>query len=184
MKSLKDWYYSSWLGGKHLEFLLWLDSRKQERNYYLTPQAAQQIIRQYSLLDRGVVEMKGSINKLVMSKSKEEYDALFKEVDNLIDFAAGDSESPQARLADLLRSVHVRKNKEGNEQDVITATDRAKMIEKKIEGVREYQEHVKQRNMLREVRQLRTAGKNEEADKLFKEWQDTYGRSRTNNRRT
>lgn len=184
MNRLKQLYYSSWLGGKHLEVLLWLDYRKSRKNYKLTPSEVQQVIRKYSLLNQGVIEMKYSINNLLKSRTKEEYDNLFREVDNLIEFAQESKDSEKAKAIEFVRTAAVKKNKDGIEQDVITATDHAKMIEKKIEHVKEWQEHTKKRNMLREVRKLKAAGLNEEADKLFKEWQVLYGSARTNNRRT
>lgn len=170
-----NWYYSSTLGGWHLEFLLWWD-RKNPEPTYLNFREVQQIIRQYSLLDRGVTEMKMKVNTLVRAKTKEEYHQTLNEIENLIDLAQRDPNSPEAKFAALLKQTAGRKNSLGQEQDVMTATDRAKMIDKKIQNVYELQDHVVMRTMLRNIRKLRTEGKTEEADKLFKEWNEKYGR--------
>lgn len=183
LNKLKDLYYSSWFGGKHLELLLWLDNRKTNTNY-LTYKETQQIVRQYSLLNQGVLDMKATINNIVKSKNKEEYHNFLIKKENLISLAEGNENSSKGHLSKILKNIHVNKNKEGHEQDVITATDRAKMIQKKIEFVYELQEHVKQRNMLREIRKLRQTGQKTEADKLFEKWQEIYGNSRSNIRRT
>lgn len=172
-----NWYYSTTLGGLHLEFLLWWD-RKNDKPNYLSYREAQQIIRQYSLLDRGVTEMKQKVNLLVRAKSKEEYHAKLSEFDNLIDLAERDPDSAEGKFAALLKQSVVRKNNLGHEQDVITATDRAHMIDKKIQAVKELQEHKAMRDMLRNIRNLRTEGKNKEADILFKEWQIKYGKTK------
>lgn len=164
-----NWYYSTYVGGKHLELLLWLDRRND--NYYLKPTEVQQIVRQYSLLDKGVKEIKSRVNTLVRSKTKEEYHSALSEIENLIDFAQRDANSAEGQFAELLRRTSVNKN-----IDVVTATDRAKMIDKKIQYVYELQDHVVKRNMLREIRKLRNEGKNAEADKLMQEWQGKYGR--------
>lgn len=171
---LSNWYYGTTVGGWHLEFLLWLD-RKRSKPKFLTPGEVQQIIREYSLIDRGVTEMKLKVNSLVRSKNKEEYHKTLSQIENLIDFSKRDPNSAEGKFAEILKQTIVRKNKLGHEQDVITATDRAKMIDKKIQQVYELQEHVVKRNMLRQIRKLRTEGKLEEADKLFKEWADKYG---------
>ena len=172
-----NWYYSTTLGGWHLEFLLWWD-RKNDKPNYLSYREAQQIIRQYSLLDRGVTEVKQKVNALVRARSKEEYHAKLSEFDNLIDLAERDPDSAEGKFAALLKQTVVRKNNLGQEQDVITATDRARMIDTKIKAVYELQEHKIMRDMLRNIRNLRTEGKNEEANLLFKEWQEKYGKNK------
>lgn len=171
----QNWYYSTTLGGWYLEFLLWWD-RKNDQPSYLSYRETQQIIRQYSLLDRGVTEMKGKINTLIRARTKEEYHEKLSEIENLISLAERDPDSPEGKFAEILRQTTVRKNNLGNEQDVITATDRARMIDTKIKAVYELQDHKVMRDQLRTIRNLRTEGKNEEADKLMKEWQTKYGK--------
>lgn len=172
---LQDWYFSTYLGGKHLELLLWWDS-KNPTSTYLSTRETNQIIRKYSLIDRGVTEMKQKVNALVQARSKEEYHSKLKEIENLIDLAQRDPNSAEGKFAEFLKQTVARKNKLGNEQDVITATDRARMIDTKIKAVYELQDHKVMREQLRKIRNLRTEGKNEEADKLFKEWNAKYGR--------
>lgn len=174
---LVNWYYSTALGGLHLEFLLWWD-QKNEKPSYLSYREAQQIIRQYSLLDRGVTEVKQKVNSLVRARSKEEYHSKLSEISNLVDLAQRDPNSAEGKFAELLKQTVVRKNSLGQEQDVITATDRARMINTKIKAVQELQEHKIMREMLRKIRNLRTEGNNETADLLFKEWQEKYGKSK------
>lgn len=175
---LTNWYYSTALGGRHLEFLLWLDSKRDTRTNYLSYREAQQIIRQYSLVDRGVTEMKSKVNALIRARTKEEYHAKLSEFDNLIDLAERDPDSAEGKFAALLKQTVVRKNSLGQEQDVMTATDRARMIDTKIKAVQELQQHKAMRDMLRSIRNLRTEGRNEEADLLFKEWQEKYGKNK------
>lgn len=173
-----DWYYSTWLGGKHLEFLLWLDTKRKIKVNYLTPGEVQQIVREYSLISRGVVEVKSKVNSLVRARSKEEYRKTLEEIEDLLPLAERDPNSAEGQFANLIRRTYDTKSN----IDVVTATDRAKMVEKKIQAVKELQEHKAQRDMLREVRKLHTEGKKDEADKLFKEWEDKYGRQRTRRR--
>lgn len=165
-----NWYYSTALGGQHLEFLLWLD-RRTSKPKYLTPKEVQQIVRQYSLLDNGVKEVKNKINNLVKARTKEEYRATLSDIENLIDLAQKDTNSAEGQFANFLQQTVVRKGG----QDITSATDRAKMIETKIQAVYELRDHIVMRNKLREIRKLRTEGKNEEADKLFQEWNKIYG---------
>lgn len=170
----KDWFYGTWLGGKYLELLLWLDEVNSTDDIrYLTPKEMAQIIRESSKISEGTVLMKQNINKLVASKDKNEYHKVLSEIDELIQFAQGDDKSVQGHFAAIARQMYVKKGS----QDIVTATDRAKMIDQRIQDMYELQEQRARQGMWRQIRKLRTEGKLIEADKLQEEWMKKYGRS-------
>lgn len=172
---VKDWFYSTWLGGKYLELLLWVDEVSNRDDIrYLTPKEMAQIIRESSKISEGTVLMKQNINKLVASKSKEEYHKVLSEIDELIQFGKGDDKSAQGHFAAVARQMYVKKGG----QDIVTATDRAKMIDQRIQDMYELQQQRARQGMWRQIRKLRTEGKINEAEQLQEEWMKKYGRSR------
>jgi hypothetical protein len=168
---IRNWFFTTWLGDLYFRFLLWRDS-KQTNVRYLTPQEAITITRQYSLLHRGVTEVKKQVNELVKSKSAEEYDQTLKKIENMLQFADRAPDSAEARLADVLRSMQVKK---GN-KDIVTHTDHAKMIQGRIDDYKELQDHVVRRTLMRDIRKAKASGDQTLVSKLEKEWKEKYGR--------
>lgn len=165
------WFCGTFLGGLFFEFLLWLDRRK-ERKHFLNYKEVAQIIREYSLLDEGMKQIKTKVNSLIVTKSADEYNKLLLEIEDMVTLAERDTNHPKSQLADLLRDMYTKK---GN-QDIVTLTDRAKMVDQRIQDMYELQNHVAKRQLLREIRKLRTEGNNEKADELKKEYDTKYGR--------
>ena len=168
------WFYSTFLGGMFFNFLLWVD-RKRSKKYYLTPKEVTQVIREYSLVNEGVLQIKKEVNKLITSKSAEEYNTILRSVENMISYAEGESDTPKARLADMLRSLYVKKGT----KDIITLTDKAKMIDQRINDMKELQEHTIKRKLLTKIRNSYTEGNLELAQLLEQEFKTKYGRHNT-----
>lgn len=149
MNKILSWFYTTWLGNLYFEVLLWNDRRKSKTDVrYLTPKEISTIVRQYSLLGEGVTEVKRSINRIVQSKTKEEYDAILKEIEDLTVLAEGDPDSPKAKFAETLRSM----GSFSKLKDIENDTDRAKMLERRINDMKELQAHREKRNALRAKR--------------------------------
>ena len=110
------------------------------------------IIKEYSLVGEGVKEIKQSVNRIVRSKTKEEYDLILKDIEDLAVLAERDPDSPQAKFAQLLRS----KGSLAKVKDIENDTDRARMIEKRINDMKELQAHREKRNALRAARKAAT----------------------------
>lgn len=165
-------FISTWLGDLYFRFLLWRDRRKNNTVRYLTPSEAITITRQYSLLHKGVEEVKKEVNKLVNVKDAKEYDAVLKGIENMMNLAQRPENSSEARLAEALRSIQVKKGS----KDVITHTDHAKMVEGRIEDYKELQAHVEKRTLMRQVRKAKQAGDLKQVAKLEQEWKEKYGR--------
>lgn len=173
MKKLIDWFWTTKLGGLYFEFLLWLDHKKEMDNVkYLTPKEVAQITRQYTLVDKGVTEVKRNVNKLLTAKTAEEYDKALSSIEDLTSFATREPNSPEAKFAQMLRAMKVKK---GN-KDIVTHTDRAKMIQGRIEDYKELQEHVVKRKLLRQIREAKKQNDEESLHKLEEQWRNKYGR--------
>jgi hypothetical protein len=169
LDKLLNWFYSTRLGGLYFDFLLWKD-RTYNSTQYLTPGEIQQIIKQCNQISEGVEILKRKINNLVTSKSKEEYERVLGEIEDLIPYAARELDPEKEKLMQLLQKAF-KKN-----IDIVTATDRAKMIDKRINDMYELQRHIEQRNLLRTIRKLRSENNIKEAEKLEEEWKNKYGR--------
>lgn len=165
------WFYGTFLGGLFFEFLLWVDSKKAPKQF-LTYKEVAQVIREYSLVSEGMNRVKRKVNQLIVSKSADEYNKILSDIEDMLDLAEDDTNSEKAILVNALRQVSVKK---GN-KDITTLTERAKMVDQRINDMYELQNHVAKRQLLREIRRLRTEGNNEKADELKKEYDTKYGR--------
>ena len=145
--NLKNWFYTTKLGEYYFEFLLWLD-RRNDRPRYLTPKEVAQVIRQYSLLNEGVGAVKQHVNSLIRAKNKEEYDSALKHIEDLAPLAKRQGDVAREQYANFLREVCVKKG----EIDIATDTDRAKMVEQRINDYKELQAHIEKRNAIRAAR--------------------------------
>lgn len=171
---LLNWFYTTPLGNLYFEFLLWKDRRNSRSELrYLSPKEVSQIIRQYSLMAEGVKEVKKKVNELVSTKSANEYNKVLSEIEDMVQLAERDPESPQAKFASVLRQMGDYKKV----KDIESVTDRAKMIDKRIQDMYELQAHVERRTLLREIRKAKKNGNIEQVTKLEQEWKQKYGRS-------
>lgn len=168
------WFYGTFLGGLFFEFLLWVDRRK-ERKHFLNYKEVAQIVREYSLLDEGMKQIKSKVNSLIVTKSADEYNKLLLEIEDMVTLAERDTNHPKSQLADLLRDMYTKK---GN-QDIVTLTDRAKMVDKRINDMKELQQDKLKRQLLRKIRKFRIEGNTEEVEKLEQEFKEKYGRTNT-----
>lgn len=144
---LVDWFYTTKLGEYYFEFLLWLD-RRNDRPKYLSPKEVAQVTRQYSLLNEGVGAVKQHVNTMIRARNKQEYDSALKNIEDLTVLAHRKDDTARQQYADFLREVCVKKG----EVDIATATDKAKMIEQRINDYKELQEHIVKRKAIREAR--------------------------------
>lgn len=180
MKMLKAWnnllvlFYGTKLGGLIFEFLLWLDRRSDRPTKYLTPKEMAQIVREYSKVYEGVDQIKRKVKQLVQANSKEEYQRVLQEITDLVNLASYEEEmnTPRAQFVDYLRQVQVKKGT----QDIVTATDMAKMIDQRIEHTYAVQQDKLKRQLLREIRKERNLGNAEKVRELEQEYIKKYGR--------
>lgn len=183
VRSIKSWFI-----GKYLEFLLWLDdfgvgsgsgggSSDPLGLGFLgggNAELTKVVVSMQQLAYReGIGNIKRQINSLVKAKTKEEYDAVLKEVGDLVTLA----KVPNKQLDILKQSMYSVYVKTGG-KDVKNDTDKAKMIEQRIDDFKELQEHKLQRELRRKIRQAKVAGDIELANSLQKEWQEKYGKTR------
>ena len=171
-RKIMDKLYSTFLGGLYLEFLLWLDCTKNEKKY-LTPKQMAQIIRESSKLAEGTLAIKTKVNALLSSKTKGEYEVRLSEIQDLLPLSEyQDANSTRATYVNFLKSIgDVTKI-----VDVENATDRAKMIDRKIEAVYELQRYNEKRKLAKDIKELVALGNTEMANKLKDELRKKYGR--------
>jgi len=177
--SILNWFYTTYVGGLYFDLLLWIDRRTDRPTKFLTPKEMAQITRESSQLTEGVILIKNKINKLVVSKSKEEYNKVLSEIEDMVSHADYERNSDKAKFAHILRQIYVKKG-----TDIVTMTDRAKMIDQRIQDMGELHSHIIKRNMLRAIRSARTEGNLNEANKLEQEFLKIYGRSNTRHRQS
>lgn len=175
MNRIFSWFYGTYLGGLYFSLLLWIDRKKSRPSKYLTPKEMAQVVRQYSLLNEGVNQVKGKVNKLINSRSKEEYHLTLSEIEDMINLAERDTDSIEAKFSKALREVYIKKSS----QDVVTHTDMAKMIDQRIEDHREMWDHQQKRQLMRDIRKAEKQGDQELIKKLKTEFEIKYGRSNT-----
>ena len=175
MNKLLTWFFSTSLGGLYFELLLWIDRKKSNPTKYLTPKEMAQIVRESNKTYEGVSKVKKKVNELINSRSSEEYHKALSELEDLTKLSTHEENSSQARFSKLLRSTYdLAKNR-----DIITHTDKAKMIDKRIQDMRELWDDKNKRQLLRGIRQARIEGNTQLADKLQTEFNNKYGRSST-----
>lgn len=167
-----DKFYATFLGGLYLEFLLWLDGTRDDKKY-LTPKQMAQIVRESSKLAEGTLAIKTKVNALLSSKTKGEYELRLSEIQDLLPLSEyQDVNSSRATYVKFLRSI----GDTTKIVDVENATDRAKMIDKKIEAVYELQDYNAKRQLAKTIKKHIQEGNQEEADKLKQEFKRKYGR--------
>lgn len=174
MNRIVDWFYTTWLGGLYFELLLWLDRRNDRKQLrYLTPKEMAQIVRQYSLLGEGVKEVKHKVNTLISSRTKDEYDKVLKEIDDMVTLAERDANHPTAQFNEFLKSKMDFSN-----SDIKNTTDRAKMVSKRINDMYELQDDKVKRQLLREIRKATQSGDQDKVAQLQMEFNNKYGTRR------
>ena len=174
MNKLINWFFTTKLGEWYFEFLLWLDRKNDKPTKYLTPREIAQITRQYSLVHKGVEEVKKKVNLLVTSKSAEEYDKILGEMDDLFALSDYDTNSSEFKMSQLMKSIQVKK---GN-KDIITHTDKARMIQDRIHDYKQLQDHKLKRDMMRNIRKAKTNGDVKLVEELETKWREKYGNRR------
>jgi len=171
-RKIMDKFYATFLGGFYLEFLLWLDGTRDEKKF-LTPKQMAQIVRESNKLAEGTLAMKTKVNALLSSKTKGEYEVRLSEIQDLLPLSEyQDANSTRATYVKFLRSI----GDTTKIVDVENATDRAKMIDKKIDAVYELQDYNAKRQLAKAIKKHIQEGNQEEADKLRQEFKRKYGR--------
>ena len=145
MNKLKKLFYTSWLGNLYFEYLLWRD-RKIERKITAQQLNVPKIVinRQQELYLQGIKKLKKVVNEKIVFTSKEEYDKVLKETEDLIQFAENDE---QRDYIEALKKAYVYKD-----ADIKNDTDMAKMIEQRIGHYNELRKHREKREKARAER--------------------------------
>jgi anion-transporting ArsA/GET3 family ATPase len=126
--------------------------------------------------DRLYLEALGKIKKTVQSKvkshTKDEYEAVLKEMKDLSTLAA---KNPNA-ATQILKSIYVHKN-----QDVVDDKDKKHMIDKRINDYYKLQKFNEEKVLLRSIRKAQNQGDLEAVQNLTQQWKEKYGnKSRSN----
>lgn len=171
MNRLLHWFYSTWLGGKYLEFLLWIDEQNEPQRV-ITPQEVQQIViqAQQLLYREGVANIKRRVNSIVNAKTKEEYDEKLKQLEDLMPLAEREDDKLKEMKQALFRA-YVKTGK-----DIKNSKDHARMIEQKIEDTKRLWKHKEKRELLRKIRKLKVSGDLQQAQELEQEFFEKYGK--------
>jgi hypothetical protein len=137
-------FYSSWIGGLYFEFLLWWDRRKQERDLaYRSPSNKVVYNATKESYRLGVTRIKARIREMSKDSSKASLEAVLAEAPELLDYAVNNDPNGHAEALKL----YVRKDK-----DIKSNTDKALMIDQRIQDYKELHKHIEARQKLREQR--------------------------------
>lgn len=180
-----NWFCSTWLGGKYFELLLWIDSLQGSNDnidVIFGSSSIRSNVKAYKAVlelkeiayREGVSKIKYEINRLVKSKSTEEYHNVLKNIENLMDLAK-ETDPKKLELMKILRETSIFTGG----KDIKTHTDRAKMVQKRIEDFKELHSHIESRKLMRDIRQAERNGNKELAESLLKQWREKYGKRRS-----
>lgn len=171
LNRIKQWFWGTWLGGKYLEFLLWLDDQNESQPVISHKEVQQIVIQaQQMLYTEGIRNIKKKVNGIVTARTKEEYDAKLKELEDLMPLAEGEK-GELSKLKSALLAAHVRHGK-----DIKTDSDHARMINKRIGDYQELREANEKRRLIRDIRRHRKLGNDSVADQLEQEFKKRYAR--------
>lgn len=165
MKTIYFWLYS-----KYLNFLLWWDSNvTSKQNRYINPhtQAIVQQAQQMKLAE-GVNNIKYNVNKLVKSRTEEEYKRVLDELKDLTELAKDDNIDKE-KMFQALRKAYDFSNK-----DIKSQTDKAKMVKKRVSDYNELKRHKLSRELIRKARAERQKGNFEKAQEIEEEWRKNF----------
>jgi pyruvate/2-oxoglutarate/acetoin dehydrogenase E1 component len=177
MNKILNLFYGTYLGGLYFDFLLWLDRKSNKKAIkYLTPKEMATIVKESNKIHTGVAIIKQKVNSLVNSKSREEYHEILCEIEDLTTLSHRNNTSEVAKFSKMLRDTYVKK---GN-KDITTHTEMAKMIDQRIEDIKELWEHQAKRQLLRDIRKAGAASDTQLLNKLQLEYKSKYGRSKRN----
>lgn len=175
INKLKLLFFQSILGDLYFKYLLWVDRIKDKnRLRYLTPKEIQQILKEYSLIDEGVKEIKSKVNALVKSKNSQEYNKVLQEIEDLTLLASRTANDPKTQFANLLKSKIDLSNVQ-----IKNTTDFAKMIDTRIKDMYALQEDKLKRQLMRQLRQAQKVGDLGQVSKLKLELKEKYNVGRT-----
>jgi hypothetical protein len=144
---LVDLFYKSYLGGLYFEILLFVDRVTTKKKFY-TPKELAQVVRESSQTIEGVRKIKKAINGAVTSRDSKvnTHEALLM-VEDLATLAKRDPSSTQSQTIEFIKN-----NMDLSNSDIKSDTDKAKMVEKRIDDYKQLHEHIVKRNALREAR--------------------------------
>lgn len=160
MSKIGNWFYGTSIGGLYFEFLLWLD-RKHSDVKQLTPGEISTIVKQKNLIEDGVN---------AISKKVSTINTLSRGYD-LVPLAAYDKGSNRFKTVESLKSRMDLSN-----VDIKTDTDKAKMIDKRINDMYELQVHRERRELVKSITIARRAGEVKKLEELKQEYIRKYGR--------
>ena len=151
MNRFLTWFYCTTVGGLYFDFLLWVDRvkfRRENKKKYLNP-ATKNIVMQMQKIKiaQGVGNIKRKVGELTASSTKEEYEKVLDELKELMPLAE-DNRPELKKMKKALYEVWVFKGG----KDIRSTTDRAKMVDRRIQHYKELHEHKIKREEIRKQR--------------------------------
>lgn len=159
-------FYTSYLGNLYFNFLIWWDYYKSKRKPIGYSSSAHRIVisATKAAYEQGLRQVKTKVVQAAQAVDGN-YDKALHQIGDVIQL----SEKDHKPEIEILKKMHVK-----NGQDVKNDTDKAKMIDQRIQDYKELHRFKEERLILRQIRKAKTEGNLELADKLTKEWQDKY----------
>jgi len=159
-------FYTSYLGNLYFNFLIWWDYYKSKRKPIGYSSSAHRVVisATKAAYEQGLKQVKTKVAEAINAVDGN-HDKALHQIGDIIELAEKDYKSE----IEILKKMHVK-----NGQDVKNDTDKAKMIDQRIQDYKELHRFKEERTILRQIRKAKTDGNIELADKLTKEWQDKY----------
>ena len=165
---VKHLFYTSFIGNWYFNFLLWWDRIKFEQDLKINYSSKNKVVLSAKQVayEEGIKTIKQRIGSLVEIKSKDEYEKVLSEVKELISLARYENKD-----ADYLYKLYVKKDR-----DIHNNTDKAKMVETRINHYKELQKFNEERELIKQIKKAKKEGDINLSKELEKQWTKKYGR--------
>ena len=133
-------------------------------------------IGDYAMFDSQYIEFGGNLVKAKALDNRVGCSLLIellKEIEDMVTLAEREANDPKAQFVNFLKS-----NLDLSNSDIKTVTDRAKMVNKRINDMYELQADKLKRQLLRNIRKAEQEGNEDLAAKLKTEFKEKYGAAR------
>jgi hypothetical protein len=143
---IKHLFYTSYLGLIYFNILLWWDKKKFDKELARRPSNIATKIAYNAVkasYNEGISKIKGEVAKLIQSRSKDEYERVLNNINDMLSLA----QSERKEEIESLKKVYLYKDK-----DIQNDTDKARMINSRINDYKDLHKHIEKRNKLRKER--------------------------------
>lgn len=177
-------FYTTKVGEYYIYILLWYDNLKFRKEVKNRSNAyAAKIVANATQMayEEGIRVVRTKVKRALKSYDEEEFDKTLKSFgEGLINLADGTKNSGDVIRAEILWKAYVKPST----KDVVSESDRAKMVQERISDYIELRNHKLKRDLLRKIRKAWSDGNEALAQELQREFNERFSRSKTGYRKS